>query len=349
MSYRDRYNDSRGNFEWLPAINDHSENSNAAKSIDGWVIIVRGLHPETREQAFRESLAEYGEIKAVHMNLDKENYYCKGYAFVEYSSPKDAQAAIRGTHGRTYLGRTLSADWAFVRPPTGVTLPFGLEALEPKTSKTRAPLPIAAPPTTSHSAAAPPHAAVRAPDAWPPSVPPHGAFAYPWLLPFPGAWHMLPLMAPPYAPHFIPTPSGGRGGGRGGRGAAPPVGPALLMQAMHIAAGMGAHMHAHARAGRGRFGPDAARGRGRGAHGWSGPAGSPPWAASGDRTWVRARDGQVGGNAQAIDDAIAEVAARLGAGAPPMLAAATGAAGPPTGAHAGADADANDWIGDGVL
>merc|ERR1712039_425301 len=103
-------------FESLPHDDD---NTGPARSTEGWVIIVSGVHEEAQEDDVFEAFAEYGDIKNLHLNLDRRTGFVKGYAFIEYESKKEADAAIKNMDGQVLLDQKLSVHWAFSKAGDG--------------------------------------------------------------------------------------------------------------------------------------------------------------------------------------------------------------------------------------
>jgi RNA-binding protein 8A len=77
-----------------------SSDAGPVKSIEGYIICVTGIAEEAQEEDLQDAFGAFGEVRNLHLNLNRRTGYAKGYAFVEFEGLKEARKAIEQMHGK---------------------------------------------------------------------------------------------------------------------------------------------------------------------------------------------------------------------------------------------------------
>ena|SRR5579859_3396043 len=75
-------------------------------------LFVGNLSYQTGENDLQDHFAQVGAVTSVNLMMDKVTGKSRGFAFVEYSSPEEAQKAIDQFHNKDFQGRAITVNIA---------------------------------------------------------------------------------------------------------------------------------------------------------------------------------------------------------------------------------------------
>jgi len=75
-------------------------------------IYVGGLNEDVDEKVLRAAFIPFGELSEVQLPIDYQTEKHRGFAFIDYVLPEDAQAAIDNMNDSELFGRTLRVNIA---------------------------------------------------------------------------------------------------------------------------------------------------------------------------------------------------------------------------------------------
>ena len=96
-------------------------------------LFVGNLSYQTGENDLQDYFAQAGAVTSVNLMLDKMSGRSRGFAFVEFATPEEAQKAIEQFHDKDFQGRKITVNVARPReerPPRGDRFGGGRERFE---------------------------------------------------------------------------------------------------------------------------------------------------------------------------------------------------------------------------
>ncbi|OGO94066.1 MAG: hypothetical protein A3F41_04755 [Coxiella sp. RIFCSPHIGHO2_12_FULL_44_14] len=88
-------------------------------SQSGSKIYVGNLSYSVDEEQLSDYFKQFGSVKELTLIKDRETGRSKGFAFVEYDSPGDAEKAIREANGHDLGGRAMNVNLARDKDSSG--------------------------------------------------------------------------------------------------------------------------------------------------------------------------------------------------------------------------------------
>lgn len=79
-------------------------------------LYVGNLSFKAREEDLNELFGQYGTVTSAKVITDRETGRSRGFGFVEYETPEEAQKAIEELDGKESLGRNLRVNIAQDKP-----------------------------------------------------------------------------------------------------------------------------------------------------------------------------------------------------------------------------------------
>lgn len=70
------------------------------------------LSYQTGENDLRDYFSQAGMVTSVNLMLDKVTGRSRGFAFIEFATPEEANKAVEQLHNKEFQGRTLTVNIA---------------------------------------------------------------------------------------------------------------------------------------------------------------------------------------------------------------------------------------------
>jgi len=75
-------------------------------------LFVGNLSYQTGENELQDYFAQAGAVKSINLMMDKISGKSRGFAFIEFSTPEEAQKAIEQFHNKDFQGRAITVNVA---------------------------------------------------------------------------------------------------------------------------------------------------------------------------------------------------------------------------------------------
>ena len=85
----------------------------------GKKLFVGSLSWNTTDEVLRSAFAAFGSVDGAEVVMDRDTGRSRGFGFVTFANPADAEKAIREMDGRPLDGRAITVNEARERAPRG--------------------------------------------------------------------------------------------------------------------------------------------------------------------------------------------------------------------------------------
>ena len=75
-------------------------------------LFVGNLSFQTGENDLQDYFSQVGEVTSVNLMLDKATGRSRGFAFIEFATPEEANKAVEQLHNKEFQGRALTVNVA---------------------------------------------------------------------------------------------------------------------------------------------------------------------------------------------------------------------------------------------
>lgn len=79
-------------------------------------LFVGGLSWNTNDESLRQAFERFGEVTEARVITDRNTGRSRGFGFVTYNNPDDAETAIREMDGTDFDGRNIKVNIAQEKP-----------------------------------------------------------------------------------------------------------------------------------------------------------------------------------------------------------------------------------------
>jgi cold-inducible RNA-binding protein len=87
------------------------ETNNQEQAASGKRLFIGNISYNSTNDSLKAAFDQFGTVESAEIKYDRDNR-SKGFAFVEMSTPEEAQAAIEGMNGKELDGRPLTVNVA---------------------------------------------------------------------------------------------------------------------------------------------------------------------------------------------------------------------------------------------